>query len=124
MVFVLVIIFVFLFICFIWGIGSVVGSIKHAAQPERNAISRNDVSPKRHEIPPSVTHGADESSIATAQALNLDVTSSEDSTSASATLGAVLNHLQVISDLHKQGTLNNEEFAMIKTKLIKDIQRI
>lgn len=125
MVFVVIVILVFLFICFIWGIGSVVGGIKDAAQPNRSAQSPVERQADVHPTPPipqsqptpkpAVTLAAAKSQPPGEVAAELN----GDST----TLDAALNRLQLIGNLHRDGTLSQEEFALIKAKLIKDIQR-
>ena len=116
MVFVVIVILVFLFICFIWGIGSVVGGIKDATQPNRSAQSPVERQADVHPTPPPVV------TLTAAKSQPLGVTEVEDSGD-STTLDAALNRLQVIGTLHRDGTLSHEEFALIKAKLIKDIQR-
>ena len=116
MVFVVIVILVFLFICFIWGIGSVVGGIKDATQPNRSAQSPVERQADVHPTPPPVV------TLAAAKSQPPGEVAAElngDST----TLDAALNRLQVIGNLHRDGTLSQEEFALIKAKLIKDIQR-
>ena len=125
MVFVVIIILVFLFICFIWGIGSVVGGIKDATQSNRSAQSPVDRQADVHPTPP-----IPQSQPTPKPAVTLAAAKSQppgevaaEFNGDSTTLDAALNRLQVIGTLHRDGTLSHEEFALIKAKLIKDIQR-
>ena len=124
MVFVVIIILVFLFICFIWGIGSVVGGIKDATQSNRSAQSPVDRQADVHPTPPipqSQSTPLPVVTLAAAKSQPLGDAAAEDNGD-STTLDAALNRLQVIGNLHRDGTLSHEEFALIKAKLIKDIQ--
>ena len=122
MVFVVIIILVFLFICFIWGIGSVVGGIKDATQSNRSAQSPVDRQADVHPTPPiPQPTPLPVVTLAAAKSLPPGEVAAE-LIGDSATLDAALNRLQVIGNLHRDGTLSHEEFALIKAKLIKDIQ--
>ena len=124
MVFGVIIILVFLFICFIWGIGSVVGGIKDATQSNRSAQSPVDRQADVHPTPPipqSQPTPLPVVTLAAAKSQPLGDAAAEDNGD-STTLDAALNRLQVIGNLHRDGTLSHEEFALIKAKLIKDIQ--
>ena len=97
---VVLVIFVFLFICFVWGIASIVGSARDAIKSKHSA-SRGDTLPSSPEVAPTL--------IQKPYPCKQDV------------IGNTLEHLQKIGELHSQGALTAEEFVQIKTKLIQSL---
>ena len=97
---VFLVIFFFLFICFVWGVASVVGNV-------RDAIKANRPNPTISQAPP--ISNAPIGSTASAQ------------TSRQADMINALEQLQKIHELHKNGGLTDAEFSQIKTKLIQNM---
>lgn len=97
------VIFVFLFICFVWGIASIIGSARDAVKSKYFA-SRGNPLPSSPEVVPTL--------IQKPYSCKQDV------------IGNTLEHLQKISELHSQGALTAKEFVQIKTKLIQCLDRV
>lgn len=111
---VFLVIFIFFFICFVWGIASVVGNTRDAIQSKRTALKTDD-----SHIPKS-----------SLTAESIPDSSSSEVTSSSTTspkydnyqaMEFILEYFQKIFKLHQQGVLTDEEFAKIKLKLIQNI---
>ena len=106
---VLLVIFVFLFICFMWGVFSVIGSIRDAI-PSRRAIPKTN--PSTQPTPtfvPEPTPGSPIHGDAVPQPSEQSI------------MAYTLEHLQQIHELHKSGALTDTEFVQIKARLIQNI---
>ena len=119
---VLLVIFVFLFICFVWGISSVVGNVRNAIQSKQTRSKDADPdkpisSLSSKQMPKSSESAASKQSDphqATSHPL-------EESAARLDAMARTLEHLQKITEMHQQGILTDQEFAKIKSKLIQEI---
>ena len=104
-------ILLFLLICFLWGITAVVGRISRAfsSKGESRPQARQPVLAQKWEPEPPMP---EQSALAATEKSKHD------------NLGHTLAQLERISKLRKEGALTEDEFALIKTKLIQEIQRI
>lgn len=102
-------ILLFLLLCFLWGVASVIGSIRNAI-PSRRSIPKTNSSTQPmptfvpDQAPGSPIHG-DAVPQPSEQAIMADT----------------LEHLQQIHELHKSGALTDTEFVQIKARLIQNI---
>lgn len=118
---VFLIIFVFLFICFIWGITSVVGKVRDAISSKRTQ-SQDDVLPPHPSIqtPTSVPEPIIQiTPIPPAPPTD----AAEVKTPKTNDFGPLLEQLEQIGKLRKEGTLTEEEFQQIKKTLISSFQK-
>lgn len=107
---VFLVIFIFLFICFVWGVASVVGNARNAIKAKRsNPKADRALTPAPtftpSQMPNTPIHGG------TAPQANPQTTD----------MAGALEHLQKIHELHRSGALTDAEFAQLKAKLIQNI---
>lgn len=114
---VFVIVFVFLFICSLWGISAIVGGIRNAfsSKPEPEDISQARQSMQEQKAEPPIPTPlsppiAAEKSATQAKSWQDDIDHS-------------LEQLERIGQLRKEGILMEEEFVQFKQKLLQKIQR-
>lgn len=99
---VVLVIFVFLFICFVWGIASIVGSARDTVKSKHSASRGDPVQSSPEVVQPLIQKP---------YPCKQDV------------IANTLEHLQKIGELHSQGVLTAEEFVQIKAKLIQSLDR-
>lgn len=106
---VLLVILIFLFICFVWGVSSVIGSIRDAISSKRSISTTN---PSTQPMPTFVPDPTPVSPI------HGDAVPQP---SEQAIMADTLEHLRQSHELHKNGALTDTEFVQIKTRLIQNI---
>ncbi|MFC4621053.1 SHOCT domain-containing protein [Comamonas nitrativorans] len=103
------VIFIFLFFCFIWGIASVVGGAREKVQAKSKKIK----SFMPHKSEPTSSHSPAPGNFPTKD--GADVAMADEKKS----MNHILEHLEKLSQLHKDGSLTDEEFSRLKEQLIK-----
>ena len=118
---VFLIIFVFLFICFIWGITSVVGKVRDAISSKRTQ-SQDDVLPPHSSIqtptavPEPIIQITPIHPAPPTDAAEVKNPKTND-------FGPLLEQLEQIGKIRKEGTLTEEKFQQIKKTLISSFQK-
>lgn len=102
------VIFIFLFFCFIWGIASVVSGAREKVQAKSKKIK--SLCPSKSEPTSSSTPMPGDFQSKD----GADVAMADEKKS----MNHILEHLQKLSQLHKDGSLTDEEFVEIKQILI------
>ena len=103
------VVFIFLFFCFIWGIASVVGRACEKVQAKSKKIK--SLCPSKSERTSS--HSLAPGNFQTKDGADVALADEKKS------MSHILEHLGKLSQLHKEGSLTNEEFSKIKEQLIK-----
>lgn len=106
---VFLVIFVFLFICFVWWIASVVGGAREKVQSKSKKI-------KPFWPPKSEPTSSSNSMPGDFQKKDGSETPIVDEKKS---MHQILEHIQKLSQLHKNGSLTDEEFSNFKEQLIK-----
>ena len=119
------IVFLFLLVCFLWGITAVVGGIRRSMQSWlRPEPPETPETPEPQSVPPrTAPRNAASPAAQRHLPLVIDVTptpaaSSSHSKSATDSMAATLTSLREASQLHRSGVLTDAEFAEIKAQLL------
>ncbi|WP_367066883.1 hypothetical protein [Oryzisolibacter sp. LB2S] len=99
------IVIVFLLICFLWGVTSIVGGIRKLITPKQASLSKRHNSDDETGTHPINTHPAQNP---TAGPQNDE-------------MAHTLDQLQKASDLHRDGLLSDEQLQEIKSKIVQRI---
>lgn len=105
---VVLVIFIFLFLCFIWGIASVVGGAREKIQAKSKKIKSFCPSKSDPTSSPTPMPGDFQTKD------GADVAMADEKKS----MSHILEHLEKLSQLHKDGSLTDKEFSKLKEKLI------
>ena len=114
------IVFLFLLVCFLWGVTSIVGGIRRRIQ----AWTTPEPSPPQPAPPrPPQTAGVPAAQMRPPLVIDVapaPVAASTQSKHAQDTVAETLASLREASQLHRSGVLTDAEFAGIKAQLLKD----